>query len=40
MNIAAINDLVSEDLKIFEDQNAINLNLGALKYADALISGN
>ena len=39
LDIAAINDLESTDLHDFMDGDAIDLNKGAIKYADALISG-
>lgn len=39
MNIAAINDLEVEDLHAFQDGDMINLDLGAIKYSDAIISG-
>lgn len=39
LNIAAINDLESEDLSDFKEGDKINLNTGAIKYCDAIISG-
>ncbi|MBK9255994.1 MAG: glycogen/starch synthase [Saprospiraceae bacterium] len=38
--IAAINDLDKDDLGIYGDNNNINLDLGAIKYSDALMAGN
>lgn len=40
LDIAAINDLESSNLQIFSRDGAIDLNKGALHYADAVISGN
>jgi starch synthase len=40
LNIAAINDLEVEDLSAFDDNGTINLDLGAIKYCDAIMSGN
>jgi hypothetical protein len=40
LNIAAINDLDEEDLNIFRENDTINLNLGAVRYSDGVISGN
>ncbi|MBK9737225.1 MAG: glycogen/starch synthase [Saprospiraceae bacterium] len=40
LNIAAINDLEVDDLSGFKKDQDINLDLGAIKYADAVISGN
>ena len=40
LNIAAINDLEVEDLGGFKTDQHINLDLGAIKYADAVVSGN
>lgn len=40
LNIAAINDLEIDDLNVFKDNSGINLDLGALKYTDGIISGN
>ncbi|MFZ1750557.1 MAG: glycogen/starch synthase [Saprospiraceae bacterium] len=39
LNIAAINDLEVQDLDVFKDNEAINLDLGAIKYSDGIISG-
>ena len=39
LNLAAINDLESEDLVDFREGDMINLNLGAIKNADAIIAG-
>ncbi|MBK8624213.1 MAG: glycogen/starch synthase [Saprospiraceae bacterium] len=39
LNIAAINDLEVEDLSAFKENDGINLDLGAIKYADGIISG-
>lgn len=39
LNIGAINDLEAEDLSDFMDNGSINLDLGAIKYADGVISG-
>jgi starch synthase len=39
LSIGAINDLVVDDLAGFSDDGHINLNLGAIKYSDAIISG-
>ena len=39
LNIAAINDLDEEVLDIFKDDDTINLNLGAFRYSDGVISG-
>ncbi len=40
LNIAAINDLEVEDLDVYKDNDGINLDLGAIKFADGIISGN
>ncbi len=40
MQIAAINDLESEDLSFFiNEENKINLDFGAIKFSDGIISG-
>ncbi len=39
LNIAAINDLVVDDLDAFKEGEGINLDLGAIKYSDGIISG-
>ncbi len=39
LNIAAINDLDVNDLDVFRQNHHINLDLGAIKYADAIVSG-
>lgn len=39
MDIAAINDLDASDLSVFKDGDQINLNLGAIKYSDGILSG-
>lgn len=39
LNIAAINDLEVEDLSVFIENDGINLDLGAIKYSDGIISG-
>ena len=39
LDIAAINDLENEDLADFRDGDKINLNQGAIKNSDAIISG-
>lgn len=39
LNIAAINDLDVSDLDVFRQNEHINLDLGAIKYADAIVSG-
>ncbi len=39
LNIAAINDLEVNDLDVFKDGDAINLDQGAIKYSDGIISG-
>jgi starch synthase len=39
LNIAAINDLEVSDLDVFRDNSHINLDMGAIKYADAIVSG-
>lgn len=39
LNIAAINDLEVEDLSVFVENDGINLDLGAIKYSDGIISG-
>jgi starch synthase len=39
LNIAAINDLQASDLSSFEDDGAINLDLGAIKHSEAVIFG-
>ena len=39
LNIAAINDLEVDDLDVFKEGDAINLDLGAIKYSDGIISG-
>ncbi|MBK8348980.1 MAG: glycogen/starch synthase [Saprospiraceae bacterium] len=39
LNIAAINDLEPEDLDVFKEDGKINLDLGAIKYSDGIISG-
>ncbi|MFZ1455685.1 MAG: glycogen/starch synthase [Saprospiraceae bacterium] len=39
LNLAAINDLETEDLVDFREGDMINLNLGAIKNADAIIAG-
>lgn len=40
MSIAAINDLEKSDLSVFNNGANINLDLGAISYADAILSGN
>lgn len=40
MDIAAINDLESSELAFFENGDGIDLDLGGIKYSDAIISGN
>lgn len=40
LDIAAINDLESSNLEIFNSNGGIDLNQGALHYSDAVISGN
>lgn len=37
--IAAINDLESEELNFFKQDDKVNLDFGCIKYADAVISG-
>lgn len=39
LNIAAINDLEVGDLSAFKENDGINLDLGAIKYVDGVISG-
>jgi len=39
MEIAAINDLESEELEFFKQDDLINLDFGSMKYADGIISG-
>lgn len=39
LDIAAINDLEPDDLLEFREGDGINLNLGALKYSEAIIAG-
>lgn len=40
MHIAAINDLEADELAFFmNEENAINLDFGAIKYSDGIISG-
>lgn len=38
--IAAINDLESEELEFFKQDNGIDLDLGCVQYSDGIISGN
>ncbi len=40
MSIAAINDLEESDLLAFKNNSNINLDRGAIEYADAVLSGN
>mgnify|MGYP001278432927 CR=1 FL=1 len=40
MSIAAINDLERSDLSVFNNGSNINLDLGAISYSDAILSGN
>ena len=39
LNIAAINDLEVNDLDVFKAGESINLDQGAIKYSDGIISG-
>jgi starch synthase len=39
LDIAAINDLSFDDLQPFMDEDRINLDLGAVKFSDAIIAG-
>ncbi|MBK8622717.1 MAG: glycogen/starch synthase [Saprospiraceae bacterium] len=40
LEIAAINDLESQNLEVFESNGEIDLNKGALKFSDAITAGN